>query len=54
MIPRMRVVILLLVVYIAVNIGSRCRLSEAAVPPPGCTQLGGTGLVYCPSGRDPQ
>jgi hypothetical protein len=45
----MRIVLVLLVFFIALNIGSRCRLAENTVPPPGCTQLGGTGLVFCPN-----
>ncbi len=48
----MRIVLLLLVFFIAVNIGGRCRLGDEAVPPPGCTRLVATGLTFCPNPRD--
>lgn len=47
----MRLVLVLLLLFIAINIGSRCRLTEAA-PPPGCTRIGATGLVFCPNPGD--
>jgi hypothetical protein len=50
----MRIMLVLLVIYIALNIGSHCRLADNSVQPPGCTQLGGTGLVFCPNSHSSQ
>ena len=46
----MRLVFVLLILFILINLGSRCRLSEGP-PPPGCTRIGG-GLVFCPATGD--
>jgi len=43
----MKLAIGLLLIFIALNIGARCRL-PAEPAPSGCESLGG-GLVHCPS-----
>jgi hypothetical protein len=44
----MRLTIVLLLVFVALNIGARCRIPAEPVPS-GCERLGGSGLVHCRS-----
>jgi hypothetical protein len=43
----MRLAVALLLVFVALNIGARCR-TPAEPAPAGCARLGG-GLLHCPS-----
>jgi hypothetical protein len=48
----MRLTIILLLAFVAFNIGARCRIPAEPLPA-GCERLGGSGMVHCPSPATP-